>query len=216
MMRQVHIFLQFAREYIYGRCVNLQLKLRQQFIDLVIVNSSRKIRKTWPQRNRFSSLRKLTNLRRIVIFFDMFSGTGDRYGIKDLKEIKVHSFQQIVCCSLFHRQFAPGVEGCLRLPEYFIDRLGRIQFLIDQLRCTLISQCELVLKIIKTVVYRCSRKHQNLRLNTSSDNLVQKFQVPVFLLIISGYFSAITEIMRFIDDHKVIVTPVQPIQIKTI
>lgn len=70
-----------------------------------------------------------------------------------------------------------------------------IQLFVQQLTFSFISKGNLILQIYKAIIYRCSRQHKYLCLNTLAYNLIKKLQVSVFFLILTGYFSTITKIM---------------------
>ena len=69
----------------------------------------------------------------------MFSGAGNSDTIQHFEEIKVKGSQKGVRSTILRLQFAPGIERSLGLTEDFINRLGSIQFIINQRRITLVG-----------------------------------------------------------------------------
>ena len=147
----------------------------------------------------------------------MLSGTGNSNRIKHFKEIEVQHLQQIRCSTLVWFPFTPGIEGSLRIPEYLIDRTSGIQFFIDNISVSLVSQSDLVLQVIKSIIDRRCRKHQNLCFDTWANHSFQQFDISILLLVLSGVeFATIAEIMRFIDNDQIVILPVQAVEINTI
>lgn len=78
---------------------------------------------------------------------------------------------------------------------------------------SLIGKCNLILEISESIIYRSCREHQYLCLNSSSHDILEE-------LLVSRYFifawRIVSEVMRLIDNHKVIVSPVDTREIYTI
>ena len=67
----------------------------------------------------------------------------------------------------------------------------------------------MVSQVVEAVVHRGGRKHQHLGFHALLDNLVHQLLVAGFLVLIS---IIVAEVVRLVDDNKVIVTPVDAIQ----
>ena len=53
-------------------------------------------------------------------------------------------------------------------------------------------------------------------IETQPADFVKKPQIPIFFFIFTAYLTAVTEIMRFIYNNKVIVAQIEPVQVKTV
>ena len=103
----------------------------------------------------------------------------------------------------------------MRLLENILHVFGGIQPLIKGLRIALIGKGNLVLQINKTVVDRRCREHQNFGFNSGTNHLIHQTLVSVILRL-AVRTNAVAEVVRFINHHKIIVAPVQAIQVKTV
>ena len=84
----------------------------------------------------------------------MFTGTGNRYGVKNLKEIEVQHPKQVFCRSIRRLPFAPSVKRSLSALENIINTASSIQLVVNQIRVALIGESQLILQIIETVINR--------------------------------------------------------------
>ena len=145
----------------------------------------------------------------------MFTGAGNGHAVQQLKKVKIQCAQQRICGSFLLRQFAPCIERLLRLLENILHVFGCIQPLIKELRVPLIGKGKLVLQINKTVVdWRC-REHQNFGFYSGTDHLIHQTLITVILRL-AVRTNTVAEVVRFINHHKIIVAPVQAIQVKAI
>ena len=193
-MGEVFVLLQLTRKDIVRWRIYAQRQLHQLVIDLVVVDGISQIRQTRTQRNRFQSLRELSDLIGIVIFFDMLTRPGNRHTVQQFKEIKIQSAQQCIRRALLLIQLTPRIEGFLRLLEDILKALCRIQPFIQNFRISLIGYGKLILQIHKAVVDRCRGKHQNLCLDPGADYLFHQLLIAVLLRIAVGADS-VTEVM---------------------
>ena len=81
---------------------------------------------------------------------------------------------------------------------------------------TLVGERKLIFEVNKLVIDRRCGKHQYLRFHTGTNDFVQKLQIAVFFCVLAGHLAAVAEIMTFINDNKIIVSPVQAIKINTV
>ena len=102
------------------------------------------------------------------------------------------------------------------LTEYFINRFCRVQLAVHQADLTLISKRQLVAKVVKAVVDRCSREHQYLCFHACAHHFIQQLEVSVLLLIFAGDFATVAEVVTFVNNYQIVVAPVQAIEIQTI
>ena len=79
-----------------------------------------------------------------------------------------------------------------------------------------VSESQLVFKVEKTVVDRSRREHKDFGVHAGKNDPVEKLQVTVFMLIFSRQFAAVAEVVGFINHHKVVIAPIEPVQIKTV
>ena len=101
------------------------------------------------------------------------------------------------------------IIGSLRITENIIYRIFCVQLIINFAAITFIGQLQLILQIVKAIINGSSRKHQHLCLHALTNNLVHQHRIAIlFIFAIKG--TAITEIMRFINNYKVIVAPIYP------
>ena len=146
----------------------------------------------------------------------MLSGTGYRYTVQKFKKIKIKRPQQRIRRARFGRQFAPRIVCCLRLTEDFVNAFCCCKFFIDLLGIALISKSELIFQVDKLVIDRRCREHQDFCSHTRSDNSVHKFQITVFLCVLSRNFAAVAKIMAFINHNKIVISPVQAVEVDTV
>lgn len=137
----------------------------------------------------------------------MSSASCYRNRIKELKEVKVRteSFKKFTWCPIINLEFGPFIECFLSICENCIDGFLYIHFLIDYICMSLVGECNLIFEISKSIIYWSCREHQYLCLDSGSHDILEE-------LLVSGYFifawRIVSEVMRLIDNHKVIVSPV--------
>ena len=138
----------------------------------------------------------------------MPSGAGNRHAVQHLKEVEVERPQQCVRSASLGRQLAPCVEGLLRPAEDLVDGFAGVQLRVDDGGVALVGELELVFKIVETVVDRRGGEHQHLRLDARAHDAVQQAEVAVLASLLAGQLAAVAEVMTLVNDHKVIVAPV--------
>ena len=142
----------------------------------------------------------------------MLSGTCNGYTIQYFKEIKIKLREKSGCSALFLRQFAPRVIYFLRLSENRIDIRFDVQLFVKFRWIAFIGKGQLITKIIESVIYWCGGEHKYLCLDTWFDDSVHQSHVAIlFFATFTIGAIAITEVMAFINDDKVIIFPVNSI-----
>ena len=142
----------------------------------------------------------------------MLSGTRNGYAIQYFKEIKIKLGEKSSCCTLFLRQFAPCVIYFLRLTENRIDIRFDVQLFVKFRWIAFIGKCQLIAKIVETVIYWCGGEHEYLGLNAWFDDSVHQSHIAIlFFAAFTVGTVAISEVMAFINDDKVIISPVDSI-----
>ena len=185
MVRHVQILRKARWHDIIRWRIDGQIQRHEQCIDVIVIDSIAQIGQAGAQRDRRKPLRELTDVRSVIVFFNVLARTGDGHAIQQLEEIKVQSPQQCIRCALFGGKFAPSVIRFLRLTKNLINALGCCKFLIDLLWITLIGKRELIFQVNEFVVDRSSGEHQHLRPHTRPDDLIEQFQITVFLCVLA-------------------------------
>ena len=146
----------------------------------------------------------------------MVAGSGDRHRIEYFEKIKVEPGKKILCRPFFLRELTPCVIDLLCLPEDRIDIRLCIQLFIDFFLFPFIGESQLVPQIIKAIVHRRGRKHQYFCAHTRLNHTVHQAHVPVFFFPTMGVCSiSVTKIVALVDHHKVIISPIDPLNWKT-
>ena len=122
-----------------------------------------------------SSAWEIADVSGIIIFFNVLSGTGNRYAVQQLKEVKVQCFQQSVRGAMISGELAPRIEGGLRLTEDFVNALGGVKLFVDLCSVSLIGKGKLVFQVDKFVVDRRCGEHQHFCPNSGTDHSVEQF-----------------------------------------
>ena len=159
----------------------------------------------------------------------MASASGDGNRIQQFKEIEVQFFKQALRGALFGLQLGPSVVCQLCRAEYIIYAAVDVKNLVDLLSMTFVCQLQLVLQVVEAVVDWSGTQHQNFCLDSCSDYLVHQSLIAVFLLltiiqyiqvvsliILIIHITAITEIVAFVYDYQVVVTPVDSFKINSV
>ena len=206
------VFFRLAGQNELGWRIDSQVEFLELGENLVVVDGLREVRKRRPARYRRETERELANGRRIIVRLNVFPAAGYRHAVQHLEEIKAEHPEQAVGCALFARELCPDVVGFLGLAEDVVDGGLCIEEIVHTTDITFVSQLELVLEVIETVVDRRGRKHQDLGLDTGTDHLVHQAEVTVltrvFVIIPPGKLAAVAEVVGFVDDHEVKVAPV--------
>ena len=159
----------------------------------------------------------------------MASASGDGNRIQQFKEIEVQFFKQALRGALFGLQLGPSVVCQLCRAEHIIYAAVDVKNLVDLLSMTFVCQLQLVLQVVETVVDWSGTQHQDFCLDSCSDYLVHQSLIAVFLLltiiqyiqvvsliILVIHITAIAEIVAFVYDYQVVVTPVDSFKINSV
>ena len=143
----------------------------------------------------------------------MLPAARNGHAVQHLEKIKVQRLEQRFGRAPLCGQLAPCVEGLLCAAEDLVDGMRGVQLVVDLRSIALIGQCQLIAQVVKAVVDRRGREHQHPRAHPCANDLVEQPQIAVLALVYAAHFAAISEIVGFIDDYQIIVTPIQARQI---
>ena len=160
----------------------------------------------------------------------MASASGDGNRIQQFEEIEVQFFKQALRGALFGLQLGPSVVSQLCRAEHIIYAAVDVKNLVDLLSMTFVCQLQLVLQVVEAVVDRSSTQHQDFCLDSCSNYLVHQSLIAVFLLLLTIiqyiqvvsliilviHITAIAEIVAFVYDYQVVVTPVDSFKINSV
>ena len=131
--------------------------------------------------------------------------------------------------ALFGLQLGPSVVCQLCRAEHIIYAAVDVKNLVDLLSMSFVCQLQLVLQVVETVVDWSGTQHQDFCLDSCSNYLVHQSLIAVFLLLTIIYdiqvvsliilvihITAIAEIVAFVYDYQVVVTPVDSFKINSV
>jgi hypothetical protein len=101
------------------------------------------------------------------------------------------------------------VEGCLSLAEDFVDVLLGAELCVEVFRVAFVGQGQLIPQVVEAVVDRRGREHQHLGLDALFDDGIHQLLVAR-LVVLEGV--VVAEIVRLVDDHQVVIAPIDAIQ----
>ena len=104
----------------------------------------------------------------------MFARPGDGNTVEQFEKIKIKAAENSLGGTLFNRKFRPEVKRSLSTPEYLLNASLASKFLAEVFRISFISQGKLISQVVKTIVDRGGREHQNLCLDPFANNLVHQ------------------------------------------
>ena len=143
---------------------------------------------------------------------DVAAAACDGDLIEDTEEIEVEHVHQTFGAAFLRFEFRPDTVSLLRVAERHIDIGGKPELPGPFIAFVAVGQFELVLQISETIVHRGGGEHKHLCRHAGMDDLVEELLVSVFFVVgLGGAVCAIAEVVRLIDDHEVIVTPVDPL-----
>ena len=159
----------------------------------------------------------------------MASASGDGYRIQQFEKVEVQLIKQTLRGALFGLQLGPSVVRQLCRAEHIIYAAVDVKNLVDLLSMTFVCQLQLVLQVVEAVVDWSGTQHQDFCLDSCSDYLVHQSLIAVFLLltiiqyiqvvsliILVIHITAIAEIVAFVYDYQVVVTPVDSFKINSV
>ncbi len=206
------VFLCFAGQDELRRRVDSQIELLELIENLVVIDGLLQVRKGRAAGYRRKPGRELAYGCCVVVCLNVFTTAGDGDGIQNLEEVEAEHSEKAVRSALFAGKLCPDVIGFLRLTEDVVNGRLRIEKVIHTADIAFIGQLELVLEVVEAVIYRRGGEHQDLSLDSSTDDLVHQAEIAVFtrifVIIAPGKLAAVAEVVGFVNDHEVEVAPV--------
>ena len=101
----------------------------------------------------------------------MLAGTGNRNAVQQLKKVEVQHFEQIFGCAVARLPLAPCIKCPLRISENFVNRTAGIEFFVNIIGVSFVSQGKLIFQVIEAVVDRRGGEHQHLCFHACTDDL---------------------------------------------
>ncbi len=166
------ILFSLLRQNIFQRSIGAQIKQPNVFVNTFKSREASLCINVCLNIDGLEPLRKFSDFRYIIIFFDMLSGSGNGEEIQQFEIVKIQSLQQGFGGSFAVVQIQPRIEA----------RLSHFQRLLDAgntvgLQCVVFclnDKGDLVFQVVHPVVYRCRRKHQHLGFYAGFDDLVHQ------------------------------------------
>ena len=150
----------------------------------------------------------------------MLTRASNRYGVEHFKEIKTKAVEQCLSSTLLGRKFAPVVESSLCLAENIVNGVLSFEKSVDVRHVALVGESKLILQVIKAVVDRRCRQHQYLCLDSGSNHFVHQLEITVLtwilVVLVGSDFATIAEVVAFINNHEVVVAPVDAFKVCSI
>ena len=149
----------------------------------------------------------------------MASATGNGDSVKHLEEVKAECVEEFLCGALFWLKASPCSVGLTGFSEDAVDSFTGAQELVYIRGFSFVCKLELVLKINEAVVYRSCREHQDFGFDSRPDNTIHQLCVTVFLqvfVLVRSETTSVAEIVGFVNDYKVVVAPIDILEIETV
>ena len=174
--------------------------------------------KLWTEGNWFVPVREVSDVGYVIVGLDMTAGAGNGHAVQELKKVEVQCAKQAVRRALCRIKLTPGIERPLCLTENLVDRLAGIQFSVNQLCVSFIGQRQLIAQIIEAVINRSGGEHQYLGLDACADHFLHQgfIAIVTLSLVHTDAAGAVAEVVGLVDDHQIIVAPVEAIQIQAV
>ena len=203
------VLLQPAGQDVTDRGIDGQFQCRKLFVDAVEVRYIVALRERALVGQRLAAFWKLANVLGVVEGLDMLAGTGNGHAVQQLEEVKAQRVQNGPYGPLLGWPLGPDVEGSLRTAKDLFHTAAAVQALAEVLGVAFVGQRQLVAQVAEAVVDRGGRQHQHFGLHTFPDDLAHQLLVACFLVLVD---IVVAEIVRLVDDHQVIVAPVDLIE----
>ena len=203
------VLLHPTRQHIRKRRIHTKCESGKLAVNAVEVGHIFSFRQRAAERKRLTPLRKHAYVPGVIKSLNMLAGTRYSHAVQQVEEVEVQRIQNSLRRAFFRRQLRPGVECSLRPAEYFLHASGTAEFLAQVIRISFIGQGELIAQIGKTVVHRRCRKHEHPGLHAFAYDLVHESLIPGFMFLVG---IVVAEVVRLVDDHKIVVAPVHLIQ----
>ena len=147
----------------------------------------------------------------------MLTRASNRYGVEHFKEIKTKAVEQCLSGTLLGRKFAPVVESSLCLAENIVNGVLGFEKSVDVRHIAFVGESKLILQVIKAVVDGGSRQHQYFGFDTGSNHFVHQLEITVLtwilVVLVGSDFASVAEVMAFINNHEVVVAPVDAFKV---
>ena len=161
------------------------------------------------ERQGFETFREVADVLGVVEGLNVLARPGNGHAVQQLEKIEVQRSQDGAGGALLRWQLGPGVERRLCTPEYLVDVLLGAQLVAKQPCIAFISQGQLVAQIVEPVVDRRGGQHQHLGFDALLDDGIHQLLVARLLVLVD---IVVAEVVRLINDHQVIVAPVDPVK----
>ena len=146
----------------------------------------------------------------------MSARTRHRNAVEDLEEVEVEPICQRRRGPIGRGQPRPVAKRRLRVAEYLIDRLVEPELFRPCVGVALIGELELVVQIAEPVVDGGCRKHQDLRLDSVLDDLVEEPLKAISLRLVLDLgrgVCTVAEVMGLVDDDEIVGAPVELLEV---
>ena len=147
----------------------------------------------------------------------MLTRASNRHRVEHFKEIKTEAVEQCFCGSLLGWKFTPVIECSLCLTENIVNGVLCFEKSVDVRYVALVSESKLILQVIKAVVDRSSRQHQDFCLDSCSNHFVHQLEITVLawvlVVLVGSDLTAVAEVVAFIDNYEVVVAPVDAFKV---
>ena len=202
------------------RRIDGQIELLKLVEDLVVVDGRRKVSERRTARDGRKPEREFADGLGVVVRLDVLTASGDGDRIKHFEEIEAEHPKEPFGVALFVGEFCPDVISLLCLAEDVVDRSVGVEQRVHSLGVAFVGQLQLVFEVVEAVVDGCGREHQHLGLHSGTNHLVHQAQITVLarviVVIVPCDFAAVAEVVRLINDHQVIIAPVDFLQLHAI
>ena len=109
------------------------------------------------------------------------------------------------------------VECGLCLTENIVNGVLSFEKSVDVRGVALVGESKLILQVIKAVVDRRCRQHQYFGFDTGSNHFVHQLEITVLawvlVVLVGSYFATVAEVVAFINNHEVVVAPVNSFKV---
>ena len=123
----------------------------------------------------FESFRELTDIFKIVVFLDVFSGTGNSQQIQNLEVAEIQAIDQLFHGAGFNWSFEPFIETGLGLLQGVGDVSNAM--LLQGVVIPFGDKKNLVLQVVQAVVDRRGREHQHFGFDPGADDVIHHARV---------------------------------------
>ena len=216
---KLRVFFHSARQNKVGGRVNRQIQKHQLLKNLVVVDGILQIRQVRTQRDRLQARGECADGACVIVFLNVLAGTGNRDAVQQLKKVEVQHLEQIFGCAVARLPLAPCIKCPLRISENFVNRTAGIEFFVNIIGVSFVSQGKLIFQVIEAVVDRRGGEHQHLCFHACTDDLFHQGYIAIvlgFFIRVFNQLAAVAEVVGFINHDKIVVAPIQSAKIQTV